>query len=653
MSKKYTNKQQKTVASKPLKPVAPQKTELLDKLENHFAKYRRVYLFLCLATALIFSALLFDINVTEASDDSVYIEAGYRYATDFFNYYYSSSAPLYCMFLALPIALFGLNLVILKAFSVVFFVLGIYVLYIALKDRIQYIILFPALLLTALNSLYLYYASQTFTEAFVLPLAGLFFLTLFKLDDATQNGADLKKNWKKFLLLGFATFVFYLSRNVAITAIIVIFIYFMVYRKYLTAVYSVCSFVLFWGLYHKVIAPILWGDLGSIGFSGQAGAIFVKDTYNPAAGYEDFWGMVTRFFENAKTYSSQFFELIGMKSMTAQHSYLFFGLLLIFAGISLFFAIANKQKHIIALILYVTAFLCVTFISLTAMWKQARMVMIYIPMIVAIISYGVIMLLKVKRAKRFRWVYPAGIILLVLVNLNNATDKVKEHYPQLQKNLAGNKYYGFTPDWINYFLMSEWAAKNLDKDKVIACRKASMSFIYTGRSFSAIAGVPSIPYDSVLTASKYKQHFAGIKAGKDVPREVLFAIMPHMVAMLIEGNNFYYLYDMPEQLYTVVAQSGISIYNKPEDLIAIMQKSDKGYAISPDALMQLLKDRNITHIIDASLRSFPARKTGNTINTIKRFMNFVELKYPGVFRKIHQIGTDDNEPAMIYEVKYR
>ncbi|MDR1581815.1 MAG: hypothetical protein LBS55_00905 [Prevotellaceae bacterium] len=631
---------------------ATKDTGLLDKLENHFSKRKGVYLFLCLATALIFSVLLFDINVTEAADDSVYIEAGYKYATDFFNYYYRTSAPLYCMFLALPIALFGLNLVILKAFSVVFFVFGIYVLYIALKDRIQYIILFPALLLTALNSLYLYYASQTFTEAFVLPLAGLFFLTLFKLDDATQTGACLKKNWKKFLLLGFATFIFYLSRNVATIAIVVVFIYFMVYRKYLTAVYSVCSFVLFWGLYHKIIMPVVWGDLGSIGFSGQAGAIFVKDTYNPAAGYEDFWGMVTRFFENAKTYSSQFFELIGVKSMTVPYSYLFFGLLLVFASISLFFAIAKKQKHIMALILYVTAFLCVTFISLTAMWKQARMIMIYIPMIVAIISYGVIMLLKVKRATLFRWIYPVGIILLVLVNLNTATDKVREHYPQLQKNLTGNKYYGFTPDWINYFLMSEWAAKNLPKDKVIVCRKASMSFIYTGRSFHGISAVPTEPSDSVLVSSNYKQHFIGLNPNS-IPQNIFVALMPYLTAYILNDNNIYYIYDAPESLYIEIKNSNVPFYAKPEDIQVEVEKSKMNYAVYPDKLIQTLKNRNASYIIDASLRSNPAQKTNNIINTLKRYMGFIEQKYPDTFRKIHQIGTDGNEPAMLYEIQYK
>jgi hypothetical protein len=646
---KHTNKQQKAKASK---SPALQTTGLLDKLENHFSKRKRIYLFLCLLTALIFSLLLFNINVTDAADDSTYIEAGYKYATDFFNYYYTSSAPLYCMFLALPIAIFGVNLVILKLFSVAFFVLGIYCFYIALKDRVQYIVLFPALLLTALNSLFLYYASSTFTEAFVLPLSGLFFLTLFRLDDATQTGADLKKNWKQFLLLGFMTFIMYLSRNVATVTVVLVFAYFMIYRKYLTAVYSACSFALFYVLYQKVIVSAIWGHLNIRGsVEGQANAIFLKNAYNPGEGHEDFWGMVTRFFENAKTYSSQFFELIGLKSMTSPHNYWFFVLILVLIGISLGFAIAKKQKHIVAIILYVTVFLCVTFISLNTFWKQARLVMIYIPQIIAIVSYGIVMLLKTKPAKLLRWTYPALIIVFVLINLNNSSIKVKEHFPKLQKNIAGNKYYGFTPDWVNYFLMSEWAAKNLDKDKVIVCRKASMSFIYTGRTFSSISSVPSVPSDSALLSSNYKERFLGVKY-EDMPAHLLGSLYPYTAAILIGDNAFYYTYDLPKPIFEAVEQAGFPVYTKPEDFLTVLKNTKENYGIYPDKLLQSLKERNAGYIIDAHLRSNPAQKTNSTINTVSRYMSFVQQKYPGIFRKIHQIGIDNNEPAMIYEIHY-
>jgi hypothetical protein len=645
---KHTNKKQKHKRSK---SYAPQAKGLLDKLENHFAKRKLDYLLLCLLTALIFALLLFNINVSDGSDDSAYIEAGYRYATDFFSYYYTHSAPFYCMLLAAPIAIFGVNLLMLKLFSVLFFVLGIYFLYIALKNRIQYIILFPALLLTALNSQFLYYASQTFTEAFVLSLSGLFLLALFKLDDATQAVANLKKSWKKFLLLGFITFIFYLSRNVATIAIVVVFAYFMAYKKYLTALYSVCSFAFFWVLYEKVIFPAFWGHLNIGSSTSQAGGLFLKNSYNPGEGYEDFWGMAARFFENAKVYSSQFFELIGIKSTTTPHSYLFFVLLLIFAGISLGYAITKKQKYTVAIIAYAMAFLCVTFISLHTFWQQARLVMIYIPMIIVAVLYGVVMLLKTKPAKPLQWLYPAGIMLLLLVNISNTAGKVREHLPKLQKNIAGHKYYGMTPDWVNYFLMSEWAAKNLDKSKKVACRKSAMSFVYTGRAFSGMYGVPSILPDSVLLPSRYKQRFLGITP-KEAPEEAMRILYPYTVAIIVSDNGALYTYDVPEPLYAQIMRSNIPVYTKPEDIATILEATTKAYAVSPDELLKSLKDGNVSHVIDASLRTNPAQKTNSVISTVSRYMYFIQQKYPNTFRKIHQIGTDNNEPAMIYEIHY-
>jgi hypothetical protein len=646
-SNSHTNKRQK-----PGKSTLP-KIELLDKMENYFSKRRRSYLLLCLLSALIFSFLLFNINITDSADDSTYIEAGYKYASGFFDYYYTSNAPLYCMFLALPIAIFGLNLVVLKLFSALFFVLGIFCLYIALKDRVRYIVLFPALLLTAINSLFLYYASQTFTEAFVLPLTGLFLLTMFNLDEATQSGADLKKNLRKFLWLGFMTFIMYLARNVATAAVIIVFAYFMIYRKYLTAIYSACSFALFWGVYQKIIVPLLWGHLNpQNSLNGQISSIFVKNTYNPSLGQEDLGGLIARFFENAKIYSSQFFELIGIKSVATPHSYLFFALILVLLGISAGYAIAKKQKCIIAIILYVTMFLCVTFISLTTMWKQARLVMIYIPLIIVGVAYGITMLLKAKNLKLFQWIYPAGIIILLLLNLSSTTEKVRDHLPTLRKNIEGDRYYGFTPDWINYFRASEWAAENIAREDVIACRKASMSFIYShGRNFMGITSVPTIPSDSALVSANYEHHFLGI-ASADIPANVVQRLYPYTVTLFVGNNNIYYTYDLPEPLYAEMTGSGVPLYTKLEDFAVAIKKIENNYGVSPDKLVEFLKNKNVSHIIDANLRTNPSVKTENTINTVTRYMNFIEQKYPGTFLKIYQIGTENNEPAMIYKIHY-
>jgi hypothetical protein len=635
------------------------RVDFLDKLEKRLAKRRLLYLLLCLATALVFSLLCFNVRISEAFDDALYIEAGYRYAAGFFSYYYTSTAPLYCMFLALPIAIFGLNLIMLKSFSVLFFVLGILFLYLAFKGKVRYAILFPALFLTALNTLFIGMASLTYTEPFVLMLSGLLFMAWFKLDDATDGGANLRKNWQRFLLLGLMAFLLYFSRNVAAVIFAVVFAYFLLYKKYLTAVYALASSLLFMLLHQKVVMPLCWGHLNLGGrFASQGRIMLQKDAYNPGMGQEDFAGMVTRFFENAKIYASQLFELVCLKSDASPKSYLFFAALLLLAGLGVGYAVAKRQRHVMAAALYVVTFLAATFISLHTFWSQSRLIMIYIPLIAVVALYGLAALLKHKRVGWLQWSYLAGVLLLLAVNLNNAVEASKKNLPALRKNLAGNKYYGFTPDWVNYFRMSEWAAENLDKDKVVACRKAPMSFVYTqGRAFRGISSVPTVEVDSALRASNYRHGFIGVPSA-GMFQHTFQALQPYMVAVLLcDKASPYFAYDVSEPAYSLYAddmkRSGTTFYTAPEELSnAIKQLGGVSFGAYPDSLLKSLKDSNTSYVINASLRANSAQKTNNTISTITRYMGYVEQKYPGAFRKIHQIGGDDNEPAMIYEVHY-
>jgi hypothetical protein len=61
--------------------------------------------------------------------------------------------------------------------------------------------------------------------------------------------------------------------------------------------------------------------------------------------------------------------------------------------------------------------------------------------------------------------------------------------PILIKNLNGDIYYGYTPDWQNFLKASEWCGKNLPPDAYVASRKAPMSFIYGKRKFFPIYNV--------------------------------------------------------------------------------------------------------------------------------------------------------------------
>ena len=59
-----------------------------------------------------------------------------------------------------------------------------------------------------------------------------------------------------------------------------------------------------------------------------------------------------------------------------------------------------------------------------------------------------------------------------------------------QKNLKGDIYYGYTPDWQNYLKLSAYCKDSLPKSSYVAARKAPMSFVYAkGKHFYPIYSV--------------------------------------------------------------------------------------------------------------------------------------------------------------------
>ena len=85
------------------------------------------------------------------------------------------------------------------------------------------------------------------------------------------------------------------------------------------------------------------------------------------------------------------------------------------------------------------------------------------------------------------------IILLLLFVSSIFTDTFKKGFKNIsivQKNLKGDTYFGYTPDWQNFLKCSEWCADSLNKNSYVASRKAPMSFVYgKGKKFFPIYSV--------------------------------------------------------------------------------------------------------------------------------------------------------------------
>ena len=87
-------------------------------------------------------------------------------------------------------------------------------------------------------------------------------------------------------------------------------------------------------------------------------------------------------------------------------------------------------------------------------------------------------------------------IYLVIVGIISASvlmssfKRGSENLPIVKKNLSGNIYYGYTPDWQNFLKCSQWCSDSLPANTLVASRKAPMSFVYgKGKKFFPIYSV--------------------------------------------------------------------------------------------------------------------------------------------------------------------
>ena len=480
-------------------------SSLFDFLELHFQTHQKAYLFLVLGLASIFSFLCFDNKISLANDDALYIESGARYAKDFFakESFYLASAPLYPTLLGIIIKIFGVKLIILKMFSILFFCIGLYLLFIAFRNRIPYIVLIPSLILTAINFPFLMFASLTYTECLYLLIIGLCMYINFKcFDKILNNELPLKEKILPAILVGSTTFLFLITRNIAVIAIVPIVLFLLSQKKFSEAGIASAVFVFLY-FFYRFLIKLIW-HVDQSQYEGQK-LVFQKDAYNPSAGMETTAGYFTRLIDNAQIYIGQrFMYVLGWKEEMASQMPTVEGkvaeindtnkLIVVVCSSLLMYALyqmyKNKQHYLLFSTLFFSCLLGATFIALQTSWGQTRFIMIYLPLILMSVFY--LLYLLGKKYSFTQVLLPFLFFILFISSIKLTLKNAAERFPVFVENVKGDPTYGFTPDWQNYIKMTKWCAQNLPNDtKTIAVRKAPMSFIFSdGKEFFPIYNAP-------------------------------------------------------------------------------------------------------------------------------------------------------------------
>ncbi len=649
-SKKKTS--QETTKVKQVPKAAGSFFDMIDAFLS--ARYSWI-VWVLLGIVTLFSLILFDQRISLAGDDSSYIIR----ASDFIHSfkYPGFQGPLYPMLLSLVVAVFGISLVPLKIVSFIALIASFYILFRILKDRVPASILVATLLVLSVNSYLLYYASQTYNEAFYILIQTLLLLVFFNKFIDQEKGDSLISEIKRHLLLAVMLLAVTLAKNMGFSVIIAAFGYFLLKGQWKNLLYSIVAFAAVF-IAFQGIRYALWGE-GSLQFSTQGAGLLNKDYYNPQNGKEDFAGMIKRFSENSQLYlSKHFMYMIGFRTfqipMTVNPISTILVYILAIAGLVLSY---KKNAYIFFSGLVAGSFMLVTFVVLQSKWDQGRLIIPAFILLVLLIFSAIYYIGQFKKIRAIQIVLPILAIIIFFQTMAATTVQIKKSKAET------GRYGGLTPDWKHYLQASEWAAENLPKEAVIACRKPSISFIYgKGRSFYGIMQLPS--YDIERFYSTWNKEPNSIVAysyadfsDKQLPPGMFQVLKQNMIAQFFVGDKFYFIDRLPDSLVqktteatTAMGITGVTSVNSMREITRLVNKP--ATLIYPDSLLNILIQNKVTHVLTANLRRNTLEKTGQTINTVERYMSFIDDKYPGFMTKVTQIGADDNEPASILKLDY-
>ncbi|MFO8000763.1 MAG: hypothetical protein R6U46_05930 [Marinilabilia sp.] len=530
--------------------------EFRERACDFLERNHTILLILVFAIYVITSFFTFNVRISEGGDDSTYIIRALDLLEE--GKFPKYQGPFYPIILAGVIALSGTSIILLKITSWVFLTLALLLFFRTFHKRVSNIVLWGTLLILIVNHHFLYFGSQTYSEAFFMLLQGIFFLYVFHTIDIT-NGGRVKHIHS--LILALLLFGMIVTRTVAIAALPSVIIFLILKRQYRSALTTALFLILFAAMFTGVKS---WLSEGAVLESEQMSTLMWENPYDESEGKESFGGFLERFAGNSNIYLSKYFPILtGFKpAMSLSKQPVVTILLYIFFLAGFIRFLKKRNDPLLFTGLYLAFMLGVTFFSLQTLWDQVRLIIPFFPFMVLFLGETIASFVS---GSRHAWKQKALIGVMLISTLLVSAQTIKQNdFTAIFKNLSGDRYYGYTPDWQNYLQMAEYAGDELPDDSYVACRKPNMARLYA------------------------------------------------------DGKEFYGIYRFESN--------------------------------DPDSLLTRLYERDITHIMVASLRKNPRENTGQVINTIHRYMSIIADAYPEIFSPVKKFGED--EPALLYRINY-
>lgn len=624
---------------------------------DFFEKNDRWLIYVHLAVAALVSFLLFDIKVTEAGDDSAYIQMTYNLIK--YGRLSNLQASGYALFLSVFYMLFGLNIGLFKILSVLCVLGSIYFTYRAFKGKIDGYILHVSLFLTSINYLMGFYASTTFSEPLFMLLQSLFLWYAIQIYIPQINNEW--KDIKRTIMLAFMVFLLMLTRNIALVAPVSVMIFLGFRRNFVEMIKFGAAFLLLYVPYYFLRGVLFKSAENQYG--SQFSFIMMKNPYKPSLGNDDLGGFVQRFMDNANQFlSKHLLKQMGFLDPESKTLFPVVAILVILAGLSAIFLAVRKKHDAISLIgFYVLCMLGGTFLAMQKIWDQDRFILIYYPFILIIIFWLFKEISSLRPVLKF--MKPASYVLMILIagfSLQRTLTRIAEHQDELPYSLKGDMTYGLTPDMKNFAAISKYAGEHVTDTAMILSRKPSISFIHGKREFYGLYAIPYVDETVALLEGKIYQ-ILDLNTWAMIP-DMNFKkpFYPYIRAVFMGGGtppadqrfkiNTYYLFfefEPQDSMAVKFKQVGLPVIEQVNEFVASYQ--EKYFAIPSDH-KRFLQENKIYYSLTANLRINPKRKTPQTINTVERYLSFVEMKYPGSMKLIHEVGAD--EKAQLIQIDF-
>ncbi len=462
------------------------KHSIYDRLNHWFEQNNYRWLLGVIAIGLICSIFTFDIKPGVDGDDTSYVLSAMKIV-------HSGQLPIgfrtpgYPIVLSLFVWMFGVNLVILKATSLLFF-LGIIVsLFFVFRNRLQPIILSSLLLLVAINPLMLKYSHQTFSEM-------LFTLLLIWTIHFILLSSE-KESSRYILIAAIFTMASFYVRIAGATIAGVAVLLFAYQRRWK-------QFVIYIILCAALYSPMkIYEWTSSTTALGQASILMLKNPYNTTEGMETASGFVDRFINNIFNHANYQLpsalglpmpqELGAADGRFIPSTSAFFGVLISVILLTGCIApIIRRPKSMMAFLgFFIVAYVVFISVALQNIFATPRMLIPILPYLIIGTFEGFRMLgnrwVKVTDIEavstRAKSLIFTAVIGLMLANIIGTKESIDENYPILKANLGGNEFAGFTEDWTNYLRASVWIKAQLPIQSTgIICRKPELFLLYAG-----------------------------------------------------------------------------------------------------------------------------------------------------------------------------